>query len=285
MKRSVHHGVLAAAAAAAAAAVLCVAFGGCGDSSPASAGEGEQQALARYRSFLAEHASAFTAAVEELLGPIRTHKVPRSESLYVISRVPFGAIEPVAASFSDLDLRITAQFRRIERGLWLEETTDGLKPFARGLRASSEALRRMIGPVPPRPKQIVTDIERSLRQISTVKIVGRGQPYADADLVDVAANIEGAAAAFVALKPLLVEEGQGLGRIEGRFRRLFVTLKQYGMLAREPRQYRPKAAGAIFSKYSELSQAEVDALAGEIEALDAQLSDGLAPVVRSQSSQ
>lgn len=268
----------------AAAAILALVSGGCGDSASGTANPAEEQrALVKYRAFLDEHASAFTSAVESLLGPIRTHKVPRSESLFVITRVPYGAIAPEAESFTDLNSKITSEFHRIERGLWLKETTDELKPVAKELRASSEALQRKIKAAPLEPRQISIDIEKLLHEVSTVRIVGKAQPYANADLVDVAANIEGAEAAFAALKPLLSEEGQSLGRVQAQFQALFAALGEYGTLARESREYRAKAAGAIFFEYSDLNQAEVHGLAVKIEGLATQLSTALAPLLQGQS--
>ncbi|HWL49351.1 MAG TPA: EfeM/EfeO family lipoprotein [Acidimicrobiia bacterium] len=262
------------------AGLLVCAMASCGSDGKADPADGSRgkAAAERYRAYLEESAAGLAAAVDELIGPIRSGKVPRTMSLYVIARVDYGHLEAVADSFGRLGSRINARvgavpeselggFHRIEKALWAEGTTRKMKPVVRQLLDDVEQLQRRLRGVGLSPARIVAFATRLLDEVSSSKLAGKEQPYADADLVDVAANLEGAEAAFEAVKPALADDGRSLRAIEARFEEIYGALSRYGTLAREPNQYRRKAAGAIFVTYSELSKGEIRQLTRPIEAL------------------
>ena len=272
--------VIRAIAVAGVLGIITLLMNSCGNDGLAVDSSEEKQAIARYQAYLGEHIGAMTTDIEELIGPIRTGKAYRSQSLYVIVRVPYGQIEPGAELFADLDSRILGGLHRLEKTLWVDETVDGLKPVAKQLLADSKALDRRVKSASLPPDQIAVHINAVLREASQVKLAGKEQPYSDADLVDVAANLEGARAAYESLKPLL-DDQQQLREIDTQFDAAYAALRQYGALASDPAAFRPKAAGAIFVQYYELTQEEIQALSRKVNELASSLSRALAPVINS----
>ena len=101
------------------------------------------EAYVRERGRSTDHTLApFVAAVED--GDLEAAK-----AAYAPSRPAWERIEPVAELFSDLDTRMDAReedfaggvddpeflgWHRLEKGLWADDTTDGLGEIAAGLR-------------------------------------------------------------------------------------------------------------------------------------------------------
>lgn len=278
-----------ARAAATLAAVVLLALGAaaCGDDESVAVGSPESnRAIAEYRDYLERNANRLVTTVDELRGPIRTAKVTRAESLYAIARVPYSQIEPVAELFPRLDAMINPPlgeeppgsrggFHVIEKSLWTDETTAGLKPVAEQLLANVEELRRRVETAPLRPAEILAGARRILRDTATVKLAGEEERHAESDLVDVAANVEGAHAAFKALRPLLGPESEQVAEIEEAFRAAYAELTEHGELAREPNKGFPKAKGAFMVFYSEVSKAELAKVKRKIDAVTAALPEEL----------
>ena len=96
---------------------------------------------------LVKETKAFTAAV-------KAGDVAKAKALFAPTRTHYEQIEPIAELFSDLDGSIDSRaddhelaekdpgftgFHRIEYGLWIEDSTAGLEPFADKLMADVNA--------------------------------------------------------------------------------------------------------------------------------------------------
>jgi len=275
-----------AASIAIAVGLLVLFASACGsDEESQASSDPLQVSIAQYRSTLEEDAENLAVKTAALANATEVGELSRAQSRYATSRVRYSQMEPLAEElFPTLDLRVDAYigevaanefggFHRIEKALWAEETLDGIGPVAKRLAADVEELRRKIGMVELQPVRIATGAAELIGEIPAAMIARREEPYADCDLVDVAANVEGAEAAFKAVQPLLAQRDPKLTReIEGQFGKAYAKLGEYGTLAREPDQPRPEAPGAIFVVYDEVSEAEIRQLAEPIEALGEQLS-------------
>jgi iron uptake system component EfeO len=171
-------------------------------------------AVADYRAYLEQNTAELVAKTKPFVAAVVAGNVAEAKDLYPAARIPFERIEPLAASFGDLDPRIDARedgvpadewggFHRIEKALWEEDTAKGMAPVAEQLQADVEELAEKVKTVNLEAVQIATGANDLLAEVSGSKITGEEERYSHTDLVDFEANVEGSLAAFEAVKPLL----------------------------------------------------------------------------------
>ncbi len=228
-------------------------------------------AVAEYRGYLEENAEELVAKTKPFVAAVVAGNVAEAKSLYTAARVPYERIEPVAESFGDLDPRIDARendvpasefqgFHRIEKALWEEGTTKGMAPLAKQLQADVEELTEKVETVALQAVQVANGANELLGEVSASKITGEEERYSHTDLYDFEANVEGAEAAFEAVKPLLDESEPELsGALESDFKAVFAALQPY-------------RRGNGFVPYTELSQSDTRKLAQSIDTLAEKLS-------------
>ncbi len=106
--------------------------------------------------------------------------------------------------------------------------------------------------------------------MSASKITGEEERYSRTDLVDFLANVEGAQAAFDAVKPILVVKDAALAAtIDERFADVYSTLAPYG-------------SGSTFTPYDQLTKDDTKKLSLSIDALAEPLSQVAKKVVSAQ---
>jgi iron uptake system component EfeO len=239
------------------------------------------KAIATYRSYLEENTDELVAKTAPFVAAVEAGDVAKAKSLYAAARIPYEKIEPVAESFGSLDPRIDARendvpasefegFHRIEKALWEEDTAKGMAPVAEQLQADVEELAAKVKTVDLQAVQIANGANELLGEVSASKITGEEERYSHTDLVDFEANVEGAEAAFEAVKPLLDETDPELsGEIEADFKMVFASLEPY-------RQ------GNGFVSYTELTKADTRKLAQGIDTLAEKLSQVPAAIAGSE---
>jgi iron uptake system component EfeO len=237
-----------------------------------------EAAISQYRTYLEENTAELVSATEPFVAAVEAGDVEEAKSLYAAARIPYEKIEPVAESFGDLDPRIDARendvpasewsgFHVIEKALWVEGTANGMTPVAKQLFADVEELQRKVRTVDLQAVQIANGANELLGEVSASKITGEEERYSHIDLVDFEANVEGAEAAFEAVKPLIAEEDpQLVKQIEADFADVYASLKPY-------------QRGDGFVSYTELSKADTRKLAQQIDALAEELSQVPALIV------
>jgi iron uptake system component EfeO len=272
-----------AALCAAAAAVLVLFIAACGSSDDETtdtataaakskpASPQEKAAVAQYRDYLEENTAELVAKTKPFVAAVVAGDVARAKSLYPAARIPYERIEPVAGSFGDLDPRIDARedgvpaeewggFHRIEKTLWVEDTTQGMTPVAKQLLADVEELDQKVKTVELDVVEIANGANELLAEVSGSKITGEEERYSHIDLVDFEANVEGSEAAFEAVKPLLDETDADLsGEIEADFKAVSNSLQPY-------------RRGNGFVSYTELTKADTRKLSIAIDTLAERLS-------------
>ena len=215
---------------------------------------------------------AFTEAVE-------AGDVVRAKSLYAASRIPWERIEPVAESFGDLDPRIDAReadlqpgqvwtgWHRLEKSLWVKGSVAGDAPVARQLMVDLTALAAKVQTVVLTPSQLGNGAKELLDEVATGKITGEEEAFSHTDLVDFAANVEGAKRAYDALRPVaLSREPKLVAELDAEFTDVAAALAPYGN-------------GASFRSYTDLTKDQVRRLAEAVDALAEPLSRLTAAVV------
>lgn len=252
--------------------------GGCGGSTSlreASAQAGNTEALqislSRYRSYLREHAHWLVHWTTKLKRQIAAGHVRWASPFYAIARVHFSDVEAVARGqepvLTDQIEDRRSGFHRLEKGLMQEETTRGLERDAKRLVLRVEALRRRLQDVPLTPRQLLTDAADLMRLTATVKMSGQAEPYSQLDLIDIAADVEGAEAAAGAAESCLGQKSRSA--LDSSFRLAFDEVKELGVTARE--EGNEPEAGAGMHYFSELSKQERQHLATHLRELAAAL--------------
>lgn len=237
-----------------------------------------EAAIDQYREYLGKNTAELISATKPFVVAVENGEVEEAKALYPVARIRYERIEPVAESFGSLDPRIDARandippnefggFHRIEKALWVETTTAAMKPVAAQLLADVEELQAKVKNVDLQAVQIANGANELLGEVSASKITGEEERYSHTDLVDFAANVEGAEVAFEAVEPLLSEEDPKLAKeIEASFEDVYASLEPY-------------RRDAGFVPYTELTKADTRKLAQEIDALAEELSQVPAQIV------
>ncbi len=245
---------------------LVVAGGGAG-----SASKQASAAVDRYLAYVDAQTALLVDRTEAFAAAVKAGDVEQAKELYVPARVPYERIEPIAESFGGLDPAIDARagdvpakswggFHVIERQLWVRGNTAGMSPVADKLVADVESLQRKAKGVELEPAQIANGAVELLGEVSKSKITGEEERYSHTDLDDFKANVEGARAAFDAVRPLLAAKRAALAeRIDARFAAVDEALTPY-------------RDGNQFASYTTLEKPDTRALSRAIDALAEPLS-------------
>lgn len=227
-----------------------------------------EKAIADYRSYLEENTAELTAKTKPFVAAVVAGEIAKAKKLYPEPRINYERVEPVAESFGDLDPRIDARendvkpsefggFHRIEKALWEEETTKGMKSVAAGLQEDVEELEEKVKGVKLQAVQIANGANELLTEVSTSKITGEEERYSHIDLVDFKANVEGSEDAFEMVAPLMAKQDPKLVKeIEKDFAAVYTALAPY-----------ETAKWPGFVLYGELSKADTRKLAQSIDTL------------------
>jgi iron uptake system component EfeO len=243
-----------------------------GGATAAAGSAARRQAVTQYRDYVEGETGSLVRATRQFVAALRTGELARAKSLYARARIPYERIEPVAESFGNLDPAIDARagdvpaeswtgFHPIEQILWQRGTTAGTGALGDRLVHDVNALQRRVMTVKLEPAQIANGAVELLGEVSKSKITGEEERYSHIDLVDFQANVDGARAAFEAVRPLVERTHRPLSaRIAG----------QFDAVDRALDPYRRGAGG--FVAYGELAPADTRALSRAIDALAEPLS-------------
>ena len=155
---------------------------------------------------------------------VKDGKLDEAQKLYGPVRTHYEDIEPVAELFSDLDAAIDARaddfekkeadpawtgFHRIEKSLFADKTTDGLKDLAEKLLVDVTELKSRIQVYIP-PDKMVGGAADLVEEVSKTKITGEEDRYSGTDIYDFQANIDGSKKIVELVKPELVKKDKPL---------------------------------------------------------------------------
>jgi iron uptake system component EfeO len=228
-----------------------------------------EKAISDYTEYLLENSEELTKNTKPFVKAVIAGNIAEAKKIYPEPRINYERIEPVAESFGDLDPRIDARendvpksefggFHRIEKALWEEDTTKGMKPVAEGLQEDVEELEELIkGDVKIQAVEIANGANELLTEVSTSKITGEEERYSHIDLVDFLANVEGSQVAFEAVAPLIEKTQPKLVKeVAADYEAVYAALKPYET---------NKWPGFVL--YTELNKSDTRKLAQVIDAL------------------
>ena len=224
-----------------------------------------------YREYAIGEIEEFVKATEAFTTAVKNGDIEQAKALYGPARMHYERAEPIAEVFGDLDPKIDARegdvpeaewggYHRIEKGLWMENTTKGYEQYADQLMKDVNLLRAKVDTVDVTPDLLITGAVDLLNEVSTSKVTGEEDRYSHTDLYDFAANVEGAEKIYQLLNPELKKKDKGLSKeIQTRFDEIYSLLNK-------------QKSGDGYKLYTELTEVQVKELSQAIDALAEPLS-------------
>jgi iron uptake system component EfeO len=175
------------------------------------------KAVTEYRAYVQSQVDTYMPVVDEFVAAVKAGDVAKAKSTFARSRFGWESIEPVAESFGDLDPRVDLReadlesgqkwtgWHRIEKELWVKNSTKGMEPFATQLAANVRELQTKVPTAHMSVTSIGNGAKELLDEVATGKISGEEDIFSHTDLSDFQANVDGAKKAFEVLKPLIVD--------------------------------------------------------------------------------
>jgi iron uptake system component EfeO len=198
-----------------------------------------EEAADEYEAYVVEQVALLEERTREFTDAVIAGDVEGAKELFGYSREPWERIEPIAAALGDYDPNIDARegdvpddewrgFHRIEKALWIENTTEGQEEYARRLMQDVTNLREEVEGLELEPIDLVVGSVELLNEVSAGKITGEEDRYSHTDLYDIHANIEGSEVAFEALKPEVAAKDLALANeVSDGFEQVYDELDQY----------------------------------------------------------
>ena len=234
------------------------------------------QPMAHYKAYVAGEVTMLVAETEKFAAAVKAGDLKAAQALYAPTRVHYERVEPIAELFSDLDGSVDSRaddhdqkekdpgftgFHRIEYGLFSEQSTAGLEPFADKLVADVKDLQGRIADLTIPPTKMVGGAAGLIEEVAATKITGEEDRYSHTDLWDFQANIDGAAKIVDLLHPLTEKADKPLqDKIDANLETVDAVLAKYR---------RPDGS---FDTYDKLTDADRLALKGPVTELAEDLS-------------
>jgi len=229
------------------------------------------EAADEYEEYVVEQVGLLEERTQVFTDAVLAGEVEKAKRLFGPTREPWERIEPIAASLGDYDPNIDARegdvpddewrgFHRIEKALWVENTTEGQEEYARQLMQDVSNLSEEVEELELEPADLVTGSVELLNEVSAGKITGEEDRYSHTDLYDIHANVEGSEVAFEELKPEVAGEDMALANeVTEGFDEVYEELDQY-------------RKGDGWVSYETLNESDRRALSQKVDALAEPLS-------------
>lgn len=208
--------------------------------SSASTSELLTKAVEKYQQYIAEQTDKLTAQTQSFVDAVKAGNADQAKAEYAKARIYYENIEPVAESFGDLDPKIDARladvddpntwtgFHRIEKALWEDKSLTGQDKYADQLMADVKDLQTQVKALKLEAKAMVAGAMELLNEAATSKITGEEELYSHLDLVDLAANVDGSKAVYLAIIPALNEKnGELADKLDKAFQNMEQSLSGY----------------------------------------------------------
>ena len=201
------------------------------------------QPLADYKLYVADLSEKLVADTARFVEAIEAGDIDKAKTLYAPTRMSYEAIEPIAELFSDIDVAVDSRaddwerreqdpgfggFHRIEYGLWAENSTDGLTPYAQKLMADVSELNRRIFSLTFPAEDVLEGASDLMNEVASTKVTGEEDRYSHTDLYDFKANFDGSREIFELTRPLIEDRYPDfVARVLGNFRAVDQRLDKY----------------------------------------------------------
>lgn len=230
--------------------------------------------LSEYRVYLVMQGNAAVTAAQALRDAIAAGDLAAAQAAWEAARLPYRRVEPLANRLSDLANAINPQaaylarreadeaftgYHRLEYGLFAQNSTEGLAPYADRLVSDLEALKVRLKEVKLDPQLLLSLPAQATAQIAQSQIPAGENSYAGNDLEDVAASVEGIGKLTALLRSVVAPVDAGLdadlGAALDKVQADLAALKQ----------------GDAFPPYADVTKEQRAALSADLTALAAAL--------------
>ncbi len=176
--------------------------------------------LSEYKVYLAVQTGRMVQALGVLSKAIDSGDVAAAKSAYATARTAYRHIEAVSGRIADIENAIDpvaaylagreqdpafTGFHRVEFGLWLGNTTDGLKPVAVKLVADAATLKDRLKATRLEPTDLAGNAAREARRLAEGPVIAGDSLYAGDDLSELAAAVDGLEKPVSLVLPLVSE--------------------------------------------------------------------------------
>lgn len=224
-------------------------------------------AATTYRAYAVGEAAALRGATGELVSAVADRRVAAAQAIYPRARAHWERIHVAAQVFGDLAAAIDGHgvgldpgatftgLHRLERDLWRDGVQPDTDAIAGKLLADVTALADAVPAVEFSGLALCHDAKELLDVAVVTALPGLVNRWADTDLADLAARVEGSRAAVDALRPLLSEIDPALlAAIDQRFTEAVAVLDTHRV-------------GAGYRLHSELTPADLTRIAVVLDAV------------------
>jgi iron uptake system component EfeO len=231
--------------------------------------------ISNYKIFILKRLDRLVADTAAFTKAIKAGDLDKAKALYAPTRVNYEMVEPVAELFSDLDGAIDSRvddhekgtkdpsftgFHRLEYGLFAENTTKGLGPFADKLMADVKELHKRVSGLTLPPDKVVGGAAALMEEVAATKISGEEDRYSHTDLWDFQANVDGSKKIFELVRPLIEKSDKAfVTKVADNFGTVEKTLAKY-------------KKGNGFESYDKLTDGDRKVLAAAVHTLAEDLS-------------
>jgi iron uptake system component EfeO len=239
-----------------------------------------QAAIDAYKAFVEAEAATLLTGTTEFAAAVTAKNVAEAKALYAPTRVAWERIEPVAESFGDLDPKMDARegdldpgvawtgWHALEKQLWVTGLQADAPALADQLVADTKDLVTRISNIELTLSQVSNGAKELLDEVATGKVTGEEERYSHTDLWDFEANVYGALKAVEVSRSILeTKDAALLAELDAAFAALNSELDMHRV-------------GEGFKLYTDLTPAEVKALATLVEACSEPLSKMTAALVK-----
>lgn len=222
---------------------------------------------AAYRDYVVAEAAALRDTTAEFVAAVTDRRIVAAKALYPQARSHWERIQVAADSVGDLGGDIDGQgvglnpdetftgFHRLERDLWLDGPQIDTNAIADKLLADVTLLADGAGAVEFGGHDLCGGAKELIDFAVVTALPGYENRWADTDLADLAARVEGSQAAAEALRPLVTELDPELqATLDRRYAAALALLDTHRV-------------GGAYRLHSELSPADLKGLADVLDAL------------------
>jgi iron uptake system component EfeO len=205
-----------------------------------------QRAMAQYKIYVNQEVEQLAVKTKVFTNAVMAGDIKKAKRTYAPTRIHWERAEPIAELFSDLDGSMDSReddfakkaedpgftgFHRLEKALFKDNSTKGMKPIAEQLMKDTLILKSRVAKLTIEPKNMVGGPAALIEEVAATKVTGEEDRYSRTDLWDFKANLEGSEKIVDLLHPMIEKADPALNtKIEKGFDQINQILAKYKTL-------------------------------------------------------
>lgn len=230
--------------------------------------------LSESRVFLLVQSAALVREMQALADAVAVGDLALAQQQWLAARQPYKRIELVAGRLADLEARIDpvaeylAQqeadtgfvgFHRLEKMLFEQQSLNGAETVVQPLLEDVQALQKHLTALQQKPEDLIGNAVWLVQRLQEGTLQKGENPYAQSDLSDLAANLQGIEKSVLLLDSLLQGAQPALaGRVHSQFamlQQILATLRMPGQDMYLPyAQITPEQRGQLLHQLALLTE-------------------------------